>query len=104
VSFVSWLLLLVRVLTAGRHEIYKWHAEQGREHLRRPRSVSFSGPQLSVDPAFQHIHEPGGFRRNYLMLAAREQGQEDPRMLHNFIEFLYLYGHFVSQLLSFVWR
>ncbi|QRW03863.1 Transmembrane amino acid transporter protein [Ceratobasidium sp. AG-Ba] len=74
------------------HSIYKWHADQERGHLRRPRSVSFSGPQLNVDPAFQHIHEPGGFRRNYLMMNAREQGQEDPRMLHNFIEFLYLYG------------
>ena len=79
------------------HEIYKWHAEQGRENLRRPRSVSFAGPQVTVDPAFQHIHEPGGFRRNYLMLAAREQGQDDPRMLHNFIEFLYLYGHFAGE-------
>ncbi|CUA71442.1 Vacuolar amino acid transporter 3 [Schizosaccharomyces pombe 972h-] [Rhizoctonia solani] len=79
------------------HEIYKWHADQGREHLRRPRSVSFSGPEVSVDPAFRHIHEPGGFRRNYVMLAAREQGQENPRMLHNFIEFLYLYGHFAGE-------
>ncbi|KAG8744133.1 neutral amino acid transporter [Ceratobasidium sp. 414] len=79
------------------HEIYKWHADQGRGHLRRPRSVSFAGPQLNADPAFQHIHEPGGFRRNYVLLAAREQGQEDPRMLHNFIEFLYLYGHFAGE-------
>ncbi|CAE6508366.1 unnamed protein product [Rhizoctonia solani] len=79
------------------HEIYKWHAEQGREHPRRPRSVSFSGPEVTVDPAFRHIHEPGGFRRNYVMLAAREQGQENPRMLHNFIEFLYLYGHFAGE-------
>ncbi|QRV74960.1 Transmembrane amino acid transporter protein [Ceratobasidium sp. AG-Ba] len=79
------------------HSIYKWHADQERGHLRRPRSVSFSGPQLNVDPAFQHIHEPGGFRRNYLMMNAREQGQEDPRMLHNFIEFLYLYGHFAGE-------
>lgn len=31
------------------------------------------------------------------MLAAREQGQEHPRMLHNFIEFLYLYGHFAGE-------
>ncbi|KAH7342119.1 transmembrane amino acid transporter protein-domain-containing protein [Rhizoctonia solani] len=79
------------------HEIYKWHAEQGREHPRRPRSVSFSGPEVTVDPAFRHIREPGGFRRNYMVLAAREQGQEDPRMLHNFIEFLYLYGHFAGE-------
>ncbi|KAG9102470.1 neutral amino acid transporter [Ceratobasidium sp. 370] len=79
------------------HEIYKWHADQERGHLRRPRSVSFAGPQLNVDPAFQHIREPGGFRRNYMVLAAREQGQEDPRMLHNFIEFLYLYGHFAGE-------
>ncbi|KAJ1307182.1 hypothetical protein OPQ81_001298 [Rhizoctonia solani] len=79
------------------HEIYKWHADQGREHLRRPRSISFSAPEGSVDPAFKHIREPGGFRRNYVMLAAREQGQEHPRMLHNFIEFLYLYGHFAGE-------
>lgn len=49
-----------------------------------------------MDPAFEHIHEPGGFRRNYVKLRANEQGAEQPQMLNNFIDFLLLFGHFVS--------
>jgi solute carrier family 36 (proton-coupled amino acid transporter) len=55
------------------------------------------------DPAFEHIHEPGGFRRNYVLLQATigEDGeQQQPRILNNFIDFLYLFGHFVSLQLS----
>ena len=49
------------------------------------------------DPAFEHIHEPGGFRRNYVLLqGASGEESEQPRVLNNFIDFLYLFGHFVS--------
>lgn len=54
---------------------------------------------MNPDPAFEHIHEPGGFRRNYVLLQgpANEDGeQQQPRILNNFIDFLYLFGHFVS--------
>jgi proton-coupled amino acid transporter len=52
---------------------------------------------MTPDPAFEHIHEPGGFRRNYVLLqGAVHEERETPRMLNNFIEFLYLFGHFVS--------
>jgi hypothetical protein len=51
-----------------------------------------------TDPAFEHIHEPGGFRRNYVLLQANEQGAE-PQILNNFIDFLLLFGHFVSSLI-----
>ena len=56
------------------------------------------------DPAFEHIHEPGGFRRNYVLLqGAGGEESEQPRMLNNFIDFLYLFGHFVSgQLAIFI--
>ena len=61
--------------------------------------MSFAGPSSAPpDPAFEHIHEPGGFRRNFVLLRANEQGVEEPRILNNFIDFLYIFGHFVSPL------
>jgi len=79
----------------NRHDIYKWHADQER---KRRRAVSFHAPQQPQDPAFEHIHEPGGFRRNYMKLRANEQGVDEPPMLDNFIDFLTLFGHFVRSL------
>jgi solute carrier family 36 (proton-coupled amino acid transporter) len=60
--------------------------------------MSFSGSTgMTPDPAFEHIHEPGGFRRNYVLLqGAIHEERETPRMLNNFIDFLYIFGHFVS--------
>ena len=85
------------------HGIYKWQADTT---LRRTRSASYSGTQPNKHPAFEHIREPGGFRRNYLLLRAEDQDSNDPeggneeggrtRMLSNFIDFLYIFGHFVS--------
>ncbi|TDL25518.1 hypothetical protein BD410DRAFT_764991 [Rickenella mellea] len=79
------------------HSLYKWQADQRRQV--RPRTVSYSVPsRAQVDPAFEHIHEPGGFRRNYVLLRANEQGAEEPpEMSNNFIEFLYLFGHFAGE-------
>jgi proton-coupled amino acid transporter len=52
---------------------------------------------MTPDPAFEHIHEPGGFRRNYVLLQGPVgEESEPPRILNNFIDFLYLFGHFVS--------
>ncbi|KAG6856510.1 hypothetical protein H0H87_003703 [Tephrocybe sp. NHM501043] len=76
------------------HDIYKWHAGVARG---RSRAASFAGPSTQQDPAFEHIHEPGGFRRNYVALRAIEQGTEEPRMLSNFIDFLYIFGHFAGE-------
>ncbi|KAG6902826.1 hypothetical protein C0995_010711 [Termitomyces sp. Mi166 len=76
------------------HDIYKWHAGVSRG---RPRSASYAGSSRQQDPAFEHIHEPGGFRRNYVTLRAIEQGAEEPRMLTNFIDFLYIFGHFAGE-------
>ena len=85
------------------HDIYKWQSDTV---LRRTRSASYSGPQSNKHPAFEHIREPGGFRRNYLLLRAEDQDFGDleygngengrTRMLNNFIDFLYMFGHFVS--------
>lgn len=78
------------------HSLYKWEADK-RRAATRPRAASFAGSTASArHPAFEHIHEPGGFRRNYVLLRAEEQGVEQPPMARNFIEFLYLFGHFVS--------
>jgi len=81
------------------HPIYKWQADK-RKATTRSRAASFSGPSTeplhSPHPAFEHIHEPGGFRRNYVMLRADDQGGDDLPVSSNFIEFLYLFGHFVS--------
>ncbi|KAH9481708.1 Vacuolar amino acid transporter 3 [Psilocybe cubensis] len=78
------------------HDIYKWHTEQRRQSAR-VRSASFAGPSQAPPPAFEHIHEPGGFRRNYLLLRANEQGSEEPQILNNFIDFLLLFGHFAGE-------
>ncbi|KAG7089222.1 hypothetical protein E1B28_010923 [Marasmius oreades] len=78
------------------HDIYRWHANAQRQ-AARVRSASFHGLNPPSDPAFEHIHEPGGFRRNYVLLRANEQGADEPVMLNNFIDFLYLYGHFAGE-------
>lgn len=78
------------------HDIYKWQSDQRR--FARPRASSFAGSTHSgVNPAFANIHEPGGFRRNYLLLRAQEQGEERPEMPSTFIDFLYLFGHFAGE-------
>ncbi|KAI0303608.1 amino acid transporter [Multifurca ochricompacta] len=82
---------------AFRHNIYKWQLDQRRQ--ARPRSVSFAGStRTTPNPAFEHIHEPGGFRRNYVLLQGTggEDG-EQPRILNNFIDFLYIFGHFAGE-------
>ncbi|KAH9487259.1 Vacuolar amino acid transporter 3 [Psilocybe cubensis] len=83
------------------HDIYKWHTDQRRQAASaRVRSVSLSvGPSRTPHPAFEHIHEPGGFRRNYLLLRreANEEGGEGPQILNNFIDFLLLFGHFAGE-------
>jgi hypothetical protein len=78
-----------------RHDIYKWHADQ-RRLAARGRATSLIASR-TPDPVFEHIHEPGGFRRNYVLMRANEQGAEEPRILNNFIDFLYIFGHFVSR-------
>ncbi|TEB25220.1 hypothetical protein FA13DRAFT_1777545 [Coprinellus micaceus] len=77
------------------HDIYKWHADQQR--AARQRAVSFHALRAPQDPAFEHIHEPGGFRRNYLLLRADEQGDSVPPMTETFIDFLTLFGHFAGE-------
>ncbi|KAG8908140.1 neutral amino acid transporter [Tulasnella sp. 403] len=80
------------------HDIYKWQAESRKAAaMKRSRSVSVPSRVHAVDPAFEHIHEPGGFRRNYLLLKASEQGVDQPPMLSNFVDFLFLFGHFAGE-------
>ncbi|PVG04470.1 hypothetical protein CPB86DRAFT_748063 [Serendipita vermifera] len=79
------------------HDIYKY---QERAHRNaRPRAVSVIVPQHTTeqDPAFEHIHEPGGFRRNYMLLRANRHGLEEPPVTTTFIDFLYLFGHFAGE-------
>lgn len=86
---------------SSSHDVYKWHADQTR-NAGRARAVSFAGLPQQPDPTFEHIHEPGGFRRNYVKLRANEQGAEEPQMLNNFIDFLLLFGHFVRHIRKFL--
>lgn len=78
------------------HDIYKWHTDQRRQAVR-PRASSFSGSVAPLNPAFEHIHEPGGFRRNYVLMHANEHGGEERRATNNFIDFLYIYGQFAGE-------
>ena len=52
------------------------------------------------DPTLAHIKEPGGFRRNFVVNRATEQGLEPPPVMRNVIDFLFFYGHFVSRIHS----
>ncbi|KAE9398833.1 hypothetical protein BT96DRAFT_939884 [Gymnopus androsaceus JB14] len=100
------------------HDIYKWHSNvNAQRQARRVRSATFSAPESSSvlvesDPAFQHIHEPGGFRRNYVLVhnnnsndgassgAGVGNGHESPMppvVVNNFIDFLFLFGHFAGE-------
>ncbi|KAG8831748.1 neutral amino acid transporter [Serendipita sp. 399] len=79
------------------HDIYKY---QERVHRKiRPRATSVIVPAHTTeqDPAFEHIHEPGGFRRNYILLHATLNGLEEPPVTSTFIDFLYLFGHFAGE-------
>lgn len=79
------------------HDVYKWHADQRRQ-AGRPRAASFAGSVTPSHPAFEHIHEPGGFRRNYVLLQSNGQGvYEDRRATNNFVEFLYIFGQFAGE-------
>ncbi|KAG1726718.1 amino acid transporter [Suillus paluster] len=78
------------------HDIYKWHTDQRRQ-AARPRASSFSGSVAPSAPAFEHIHEPGGFRRNYVLMRANDHGGEERRPTNNFIDFLYIYGQFAGE-------
>lgn len=83
-------------MTVYSHSIYKWQSNAQRDALKRARSASLITRNAQSDPRFEHIHEPGGFRRNYLMMKADERGEaQPPPMLNNFIDFLYIFGHFV---------
>ncbi|ODN95920.1 solute carrier family 36 (proton-coupled amino acid transporter) [Cryptococcus wingfieldii CBS 7118] len=79
------------------HDLYKWQ----HDHRSRPgRSASFSHVPVDrsdLDPSLAHIKEPGGFRRNFVVNRAQEQGLEAPDMVRNVIDFLFLYGHFAGE-------
>ena len=80
-----------------RHDIYRYQERAQRK--ARPRATSLIVPQHTIDqdPAFHHIHEPGGFRRNYMLLKANLHGLEEPQVTSTFIDFLYLFGHFAGE-------
>ncbi|OXC64687.1 hypothetical protein AYX13_05965 [Cryptococcus neoformans] len=80
------------------HDLYKWQ----HDHRTRPvRSASFSHVPVDrstvLDPHLAHIKEPGGFRRNFVVNRAQEQGLEAPNMVRNVVDFLFLYGHFAGE-------
>lgn len=93
-----WISLISNLHTPDHsHDIYKYHSKQQRQ-VARPRASSYVRPSPAAGPEFEHIHEPGGFRRNYVWLRANQNPEaEPPRMLNNFIDFLFLYGHFAGE-------
>ncbi|KAH9944868.1 transmembrane amino acid transporter protein-domain-containing protein [Amylocystis lapponica] len=79
------------------HSIYKWQADR-RRAAARPRSASFAGSTtLASHPAFDHLREPGGFRRNYVLWQGVQHDTEPPPVTRNFIEFLFFFGHFAGE-------
>ncbi len=91
-------------LRNDRHGIYKWQNAHRTVPPSHRRAASFSGVHpkredsmtRDLDPSLQHLHEVGGFRRQFVRNQAVERGEEVPRMLRSFVDFLFLYGHFVS--------
>ncbi|CED83639.1 vacuolar amino acid transporter 3 [Phaffia rhodozyma] len=82
------------------HDLYKWAQTHQQSHsLRKARSASFSHPVRDSDGfrGVAQIKEPGGFRRDFIHARARERGEENPRVLRNVIDFLFLYGHFAGE-------
>ncbi|KAI0661798.1 transmembrane amino acid transporter protein-domain-containing protein [Cubamyces menziesii] len=79
------------------HSIYKWQADRRRQSAR-PRSNSYAGSTHTEPPhpAVEHIREPGGFRRHYVLSRDPERAAQRP-MVRNFIEFLYIFGHFAGE-------
>ncbi|KAI0696288.1 transmembrane amino acid transporter protein-domain-containing protein [Cerioporus squamosus] len=79
------------------HSIYKWQADRRRQ-TARPRSASYAGSTHTEPPhpAFEHIREPGGFRRAHVLLNDPERAS-DRAVVRNFIEFLYIFGHFAGE-------
>ncbi|KAJ7822081.1 transmembrane amino acid transporter protein-domain-containing protein [Mycena olivaceomarginata] len=82
----------------GRHTTYTSGAPTSASSPHADVRQSLIAPRAATpDPAFDHIHEPGGFRRNYVLMRANERGEDEPVMLNNFIEFLYIFGHFAGE-------
>ncbi|CAK9780712.1 hypothetical protein CC85DRAFT_264664 [Cutaneotrichosporon oleaginosum] len=79
------------------HDLYKW--QQGARPRRPSRAASFSHADRSgiIDPAITQMKEPGGFRRNFLSTRAQERGEDEPPMIRNVVDFLFLYGHFAGE-------
>ena len=72
-------------------------ARRAADHTASANAARWELGLAPPDPAFEHIHEPGGFRRNYVLM--HSDVQEAPRdMLNNFVDFLFLFGHFVRHL------
>ncbi|EJT51136.1 hypothetical protein A1Q1_07600 [Trichosporon asahii var. asahii CBS 2479] len=80
------------------HEVYKWQQDHQRTR-RSSRAQSFSHADRSaiIDPQLAQMKEPGGFRRNFVVARAQERGVEEPPMIRNFVDFLFLYGHFAGE-------
>ncbi|KAI9631808.1 transmembrane amino acid transporter protein-domain-containing protein [Dioszegia hungarica] len=83
------------------HDLYKWQQDHQRTTGGPQRSASFShlptDRTSTIDPSLAHIREPGGFRRNFVVNKAQEQGLEPPTLVRNVVDFLFLYGHFAGE-------
>jgi proton-coupled amino acid transporter len=78
-------------------DIYKWQ-EDYENQVRIRRSQSFHAlSDAENGEGVSNLLTPGGFRRNFLVQKAIQEGREPPNLLtNNFIDFLALYGHFAG--------
>ena len=98
-------------------QIYRWSAQQDEEQRQKmKRSQSFHADrQRPNEPLLDinSIHQPGGFRRNFIRRAADQSPAPGPSgygtmpqkpqpvvFTNNFLEFLTLYGHFAGESLE----
>jgi proton-coupled amino acid transporter len=98
-------------------QIYRWSAQQEEDQRQKmKRSQSFSADRARAhEPLLDinSIHQPGGFRRNFIRRAADQSPAPGPSgygtvtqkpqpvvFTNNFLEFLTLYGHFAGESLE----
>lgn len=71
---------------------------QAKTKTQLKRTKSTSNINHRRDSSASALNVPGGFRRQFITNKAKSSNkQQVPFLTHNFIEFLYLYGHFAGE-------
>ncbi|KAI9500938.1 transmembrane amino acid transporter protein-domain-containing protein, partial [Coemansia spiralis] len=81
------------------YDLYRWHRNHQRDagHYLDESSVDDAGnPQLIHTHLEEDEEGPNGFRRDYMLRKAEDEGRNVSMLTSSFVEFLALYGHFAG--------